>query len=261
MTKQKPIILVTNDDGVFAPGLRKLIEIMLGIGEVTVVAPDKPQSGMGHAITVTTPLMIQAIANDNRHREFSCNGTTVDCVKMGIKVLLDRKPDLVVSGINHGSNASVNILYSGTMAGALDAAIENIPAIGFSLNDYSYHACFDGFEHHIENITRMVLKNGLPQHTCLNVNIPAVNGSEIKGIKVVRQGRGFWNERYEKRTNPHKRDYYWLSGHFSNIEETEETDNWALKNNYIAVVPVHVDMTAHHAIEKLASWDFDNNKG
>lgn len=258
MIYKKPSILITNDDGIFAPGLRKLIEIMLSIGEVTVVAPDKPQSGMGHAITVTTPLMLQAIENNNRHREFSCNGTSVDCVKMGIKVVLDRKPDLVVSGINHGSNASVNILYSGTMAAALDAAIENIPAIGFSLNDYSYHASFDGFEHYIEAITRMVLINGMPQHTCLNVNIPAVIGSEIKGIKVVRQGRGIWNEQYEKRTNPLKRDYYWLSGYFKNLEESEETDNWALKNNYIAVVPVHVDMTAHHAIAAISDWDFNN---
>jgi 5'-nucleotidase len=256
MTKNKPLILVTNDDGITAPGLRKLITIMQGIGEVVVVAPDKPQSGMGHAVTVTTPLMLKQFQSDNRHPEYSCNGTSVDCVKMGLKVVLKRIPNLVVSGINHGSNASVNILYSGTMAAALEAAIENIPAIGFSLNNFSHHANFNGFEKYIEKITRRVLENGLPPATCLNVNIPDVNGSEIKGIKVARQGRGMWNESYEKRIDPFKRNYYWISGFFESADEHEDTDVWAIKNNFISVVPVHIDMTSHQMIGKLKEWGF-----
>ncbi len=258
MTNKRPSILVTNDDGITAPGIRKLTEIMHRLGVVTVVAPDKPQSGMGHAVTVTSPLMLHQIHNENRHLEYACTGTSVDCVKMGIKVVLGRKPDLVVSGINHGSNASVNILYSGTMAAALDAAIEDIPAIGFSLDNYSLHANFNGFEKYIEIIASQVLKNGLPPATCLNVNIPAVNSSAIKGIRVVRQGKGYWMENFEKRTDPHNRNYYWLSGHFKDADEAVDTDTWALKNNYIAIVPVHVDLTSHQAIEKLATWEFQH---
>jgi len=259
MTDKKPLILVTNDDGITAPGIRKLITIMQELGDVVVVAPDKPQSGMGHAVTVATPLMIHQVPNENRHPEYSCNGTSVDCVKMGIKVVLKRKPDLVVSGINHGSNASVNVLYSGTMAAALEAAIENIPAIGFSLNNYSHHANLDGFEPYILEITKKVLKNGLPLATCLNVNIPSIDPTGIKGIKVARQGKGFWNETYDARTDPHKRNYYWLTGAFEHADGDEDTDLWALRNNYIAVVPVHTDMTAYHAIRQLEQWQLGSH--
>jgi 5'-nucleotidase len=258
MTKKKPLILITNDDGITAPGIRKLISVMQKIGDIVVVAPDKPQSGMGHAVTVTSPLMLHAFSSENRHPEYSCTGTSVDCVKMGVKIVLGRKPDLLVSGINHGSNASVNILYSGTMAAALEAAIENIPAIGFSLNNYSIDASFDGVEKYIEKISRMVLENGLPPSTCLNVNIPDVNGSEIRGIRIVRQGRGFWNEKYDARTDPFKRNYYWLTGVFENIDQDEDTDTWALKNNYIAVVPVHIDMTSYPALQQIEKWGLDS---
>jgi 5'-nucleotidase len=257
MTKTKPLILVTNDDGITAPGIRKLISIMHNLGDVLVVAPDKPQSGMGHAVTVTSPLMISQIENENRHREYSCNGTSVDCVKMGIKIVLGRKPDIVVSGINHGSNASVNVLYSGTMAAALEAAIEDVPAIGFSLNNYSINANFDGFEKYIEAITRKVLLNGLPPATCLNVNIPDLASSDIKGIKIARQGRGFWHEKYDERIDPFKRNYYWLTGVFENSEDATDTDTWAINNNYIAVVPVHIDMTAYKAMNILKDWDLE----
>jgi 5'-nucleotidase len=258
MTSERPLILVTNDDGITAPGIRKLINIMHKLGDIVVVAPDKPQSGMGHAVTVSSPLRLFEMHTENRHPEYSCTGTSADCVKMGIKVVLGQKPDLIVSGINHGNNASVNILYSGTMAAALEGAIEDIPAIGFSLNNYSMNASFDGFEQYIETITRQVLKNGLPPATCLNVNIPSVDGSEIKGIRIARQGRGFWNEKYDARTDPHRRNYYWLTGAFENIDEAEDTDIWALKNNFIAVVPVHVDMTAHAAIGLLRKWNIES---
>lgn len=255
MTDKKPLILVTNDDGITAPGIKKLVSIMHTLGDVVVVAPDKPQSGMGHAVTVASPLMIQQVPNENRHPEYSCNGTSVDCVKMGIKVVLKRRPDLVVSGINHGSNASVNVLYSGTMAAALEAAIENIPSIGFSLNNYSHQASLEGFDPFILSIARQVMKNGLPPATCLNVNIPSVDPSEIRGIKIARQGKGFWNEVYDARTDPHKRNYYWLTGVFENLDEDEDTDTWAIRNNYIAVVPVHIDMTAYHAMQEIMTWE------
>lgn len=259
MNNNKPLILVTNDDGITAPGIRKLINIMHTLGEVVVVAPDKPQSGMGHAVTVTSSLMIRQVENENRHQEFSCNGTSVDCVKMGIKIVLGRKPDLVVSGINHGNNASVNVLYSGTMAAALEAAIEDVPAIGYSLNNYSIEASFEGFDNYIKAIATQVLSKGLPPATCLNVNIPDVDPSKIRGVKIARQGRGFWHEKYDKRVDPFKRNYYWLTGVFENMEDEDDTDIWALKNNYIAVVPVHVDMTSYQAIESLKTWDLNSD--
>jgi 5'-nucleotidase len=258
MSEKRPTILVTNDDGITAPGIRKLIEIMQRIGEVVVVAPNKPQSGMGHAVTVTSMLRLFEMPSENRHPEYSCSGTSVDCVKMALKVVLGKNPDLIVSGINHGSNASINILYSGTMAAALEGAMENIPSIGFSLDDYSHDASFEGFDHFIEKITKNVLRNGLPPATCLNVNIPAAEPGAIKGIKIVRQGQGFWNENYEKRTDPFRRHYFWLSGKFEKTDPDHitETDIWALANNYIAVVPVKVDMTAYEAIETVKSWEF-----
>ncbi|MDZ4204744.1 MAG: 5'/3'-nucleotidase SurE [Bacteroidales bacterium] len=258
MSYHKPLILVTNDDGINAPGIRKLIEIMRTIGKVVVVAPDKSQSGMGHAITVTSPLRVTKLVEEDDYLEYACSGTPVDSVKLGMKVIMGRKPDLLVSGINHGSNASVNVLYSGTMAAVLEAAIENIPAIGFSLNDYSLKANFDGFEDHIIAIVKQVLENALPHGICLNVNIPALNGSPLKGIKVVRQGVGYWDEAYDERTDPLNRNYYWITGVFRNNDDDLDTDLWALKNNYIAVVPVQVDLTSHDAIHLLKKWNFSN---
>ncbi len=257
MTTVKPIILVTNDDGINAKGLRKLIEVMRGIGRVVVIAPDSPQSGMGHAITVTKPLRISLIAKEEEYEEYSCNGTPADCVKLGQKVILGGAPDLVVSGINHGSNASVNILYSGTMGAVLEAAIENIPAIGFSLNDYSPNACFDGFEQYIRTIAFNVIKRGIPNGTCLNVNIPALNGKPVKGIRVVRQSKGFWDEIYDERIDPHKRRYYWLTGVFRYTENGRHTDYGTIANNYISVVPVQIDMTDYATLKQMKKWNFE----
>ncbi len=257
MTYHKPLILITNDDGIYAPGLRKLIEIMRPLGRLAVVAPDKSQSGMGHAITVTSPLRVTKIVDSEEYMEYSCNGTPVDCVKLGIKVIMRQRPDLVVSGINHGSNASVNILYSGTMAAVLEAAIENIPAIGFSLNDYSYKAIFDGFEHHLQHLSQQVLIRGLPHGTCLNVNIPALNGKHVNGIRITRQGHGYWDEAYDERTDPHNHRYYWITGVFKPVDDSEGTDIWALKNNYISVAPVQVDLTSHLAIDTLNGWNMN----
>lgn len=254
--KNIPLILVTNDDGIAAPGLRMLISIMKEIGRVVVMAPDKPQSGMGHAVTIQTPLRIHQLAKETFYEEYTCNGTPADCVKLGQKVIMKSSPDLIVSGINHGSNASVNVLYSGTMAAVLEGAMEDIPSIGFSLDDYSPHADFSHTSPFVKTIAENVLKNSLPPGVCLNVNIPALNGNEIKGIKVARQAKAYWDENFEERKDPHRRNYYWLQGVFTLKDNGEDTDEWALRNNYVSVVPVQVDLTAHQALEAIREWKF-----
>lgn len=254
---KKPLILITNDDGIFAPGLRKLIEVARKIGKVVVVAPDSPMSGMSHAITVKTPLRLRKLVEEKDYVEYSCNGTPVDSMKLGEKVVLNEKPDVVLSGINHGSNASVNIVYSGTMAAVLEANIDGIPAIGFSLLDYSHTADFSAVDEFITKIVNSVLENGLPEGTCLNVNIPAVKKDEIKGIKVCRQAKGRWEEVFDERTDPHNREYFWLTGVFKNGDAAKDTDSWALANNYISIVPVHTDLTAHKSISVLNKWKFN----
>ena len=256
-----PVILVTNDDGIHAPGLRTLIAVMKNIGEVVVVAPDQPMSGTGHAITVRHPLRLHQIVRESGYQEYSCNGTPVDCVKLGEQVVLGRKPDLLVSGINHGSNASINIVYSGTMAAVLESAIGGVPSIGFSLMDYSHQADFSSSEPFVRSIARTVLANGLPDGVCLNVNIPAVEGQDIRGIRICRQGRARWIEEFDSRKDPHNRDYHWLTGYFEKLEENEDTDQWALEHNYVSVVPVHFDLTAHYALSTLQQWNLDAEKG
>lgn len=261
MNSGKPVILITNDDGVHAPGLRTLIKVMRTIGRVTVVAPDTPMSGTGHAITVRNPLRLHLLQQEEDYAEYSCNGTPVDCVKLGEQVVLKAKPDLLVSGINHGSNASINIVYSGTMAAVLESAIGGVPSVGFSLLDYSHHADFEHCEPYIHLIAQNVLTNGLPDGVCLNVNIPAVNGEAIRGIKVCRQGRSRWVEEFDTRTDPHKLDYHWLTGYFQKLEDNEDTDQWALENNFVSIVPVHFDLTAHYALSTLQTWKLDAQKG
>lgn len=250
----KPKILVTNDDGVNAPGLRKLIELIRPLGDVYVVASEKLMSGAGHAITVRDPLRIKKVHAEEGYEEYICNGTPVDCAKLGIELVLENKPDLLVSGINHGSNASINIIYSGTMAAVLEACIDGVPSIGFSLLDYSLSADFSHCDPYITKIVTNVLEHGLPNGTCLNVNIPAVNGEEIKGIKVCRQAKAKWVGQYEARMDPTKKEYYWLTGHFEKQDNGLDTDQHALENNYVSVVPVQFDFTAHHAIAELNKW-------
>lgn len=255
----KPLILVTNDDGITAPGLRTLIEVMNTLGEVVVVAPDSPQSGMGHAITVNSTLFVEKVKVDKGlQTEYSCSGTPADCVKLAVNQILDRKPDLCVSGINHGSNSSINVIYSGTMSAAIEAGIEGIPAIGFSLLDYSWNANFETARPFVKSICENVLKEGMPRDVILNVNIPNVSNHELKGIKICRQARAHWEEEFDKRTNPQGRVYYWLTGKFVNFDHGEDTDEWALKNGYISVVPVQFDLTAHHCIQTLNAWNFND---
>lgn len=255
---KKPLILITNDDGITAPGIRQLIEIMNEIGEVVVVAPDSPQSGKGHAVTLDSTLYISPRTIDNGPQtEYSCSGTPADCVKIAKHEILKCTPDLCVSGINHGSNSSINVIYSGTMSAAVEAGIEGIPAIGFSLLDVSWSADFSQAKDFIKQIALNVIKNGLPKGTILNVNIPKLKKNEIKGVKICRQAKARWIEEFDKRTNPQGRDYYWLTGKFVNEDKGEDTDEWALGNGYISVVPVQFDLTAYHAIGQLNTWNFD----
>jgi len=250
---QKPLILVVNDDGINAPGIRKLISIMNDFGEVVVVAPDGPQSGKGHAITIEDAIRCdKVIMYNGPQTEYACSGTPVDCVKIAVNKLLTRNPDLCVSGINHGSNSSINVIYSGTMAAAIEGALEGIPSIGFSLLDHSIGANFSEGEEYIRKITKSVLEKGLPEGVCINVNIPkSVEGKKLKGIKICRQAKGNWEEEFDQRVDPKGRKYYWLTGKFVNYDKGEDTDEIALENHYISIVPVQYDITAHSAISKL----------
>ena len=254
---KKPLILVTNDDGITAPGIRNLIAVMAEIGEVVVVAPDSPQSGMGHAITVNNTLYLNKISPENAAiTEYNCSGTPVDCVKLAVHEILKCKPDLCVSGINHGSNSSINVIYSGTMSAAVEAGIEGIPAIGFSLLYYNWNADFEQIKPFVKKIALEVLKNGLSEGTVLNVNFPKLKTEEIKGIKICRQAKAMWQEKFDKRVTPFGKEYYWLTGEFINQDKGEDTDEFALANGYISIVPVQFDLTAHHAIQTLNTWDF-----
>lgn len=255
---EKPLILVTNDDGITAPGLRALIDVMNELGDVIVVAPDSPQSGMGHAITVNSTINCSAITiDDGPQIEYSSSGTPVDCVKLAVNQILNKKPAICVSGINHGANSSINVIYSGTMSAAVEAGVEGIPAIGFSLLDYDWEANFEATKKYVKQITKKVLENGLPEGVVLNVNIPKLREKDIKGIRVCRQAKARWEADFDKRTNPYGKPYYWLYGNFINEDKGEDTDEWALANGYVSIVPVQFDLTAHHAIQKLNSLGFN----
>ncbi len=252
MKKQKPLILVTNDDGITAPGIIALVEVMKTLGEVVVVAPDRPQSGMGHAITINSTLRLHKTQTHGIKEEYSCSGTPVDCVKFAINKILKRKPDLCVSGVNHGSNTSINVIYSGTMSAAVEGAIEGIPSIGFSLCDYSIDADFAPAKKIIKTIAENVLKNALPKDVCLNVNIPKLKYNLIEGIKICRQARANWVEELDERHDPSGKPYYWLTGKFENYDKgKKDTDVWAIENNFVSVVPTQYDMTAHKAIKEI----------
>jgi len=251
-----PLILVTNDDGITAPGIRALIEVMNELGDVCVVAPDSPQSGMGHAITLDSTLHIEKLTkNEGKQTEYSCSGTPADCVKLAVNEILHRKPDLCVSGINHGSNSAINVIYSGTMSAAIEAGIEGIPSIGFSLEDHSWNADFEPLKQYIRTITKNVLQKGLPDGVVLNVNFPKEN---IKGLKVCRQAKANWIEEFDKRTSPQGKEYYWLTGEFVNLDKGQDTDLYALETGFATVVPVQFDLTAHHFIQNLNTWDFED---
>jgi len=250
----KPLILITNDDGIAAKGLESLVECMQKFGQVIVVAPDKPQSGMGHAITINHPLRMKRSKLYPEIEAYSTTGTPVDCVKLGIYEIAHRKPDLLVSGINHGANFSSNVLYSGTMSAAVEGAMENIPSIGFSLCDFDEDADFTGAMKIVDEVTALVLRNEFPKHVCLNVNIPKLPASEIKGIKICKQAAAFWDDRFEERKDPFGHSYYWMTGKFQEIEVEKDTDLHFIQEGYATIVPTQFDMTAYAAINTLKNW-------
>ncbi len=254
--KQRPLILVTNDDGVFAKGIISLAEVMVKYGDVVVVAPDKPQSGMGHAVTISNLLRLHEVKFPvNVHASFSCSGTPVDCVKLAIYKVMHRKPDLVVSGINHGSNSSINVIYSGTMSAAMEGAVESIPSIGFSLCDHGDDIDFSASQIVVDKVVSKALQNGMEEGICLNVNIPKGSPESINGIRVCSQAKAFWEDNFAVRNDPSGKEYYWLTGEFKNLDERAETDEMALKDNFVSVVPVHYDLTAYQAMSELKKWN------
>jgi len=253
--KEPPVILITNDDGVTAPGIMNLVEAVKDMGKIVVVAPDKPQSGMGHAITIGQPLRLHKIHSMENVETWSCTGTPVDCVKLAVDKVLHRKPDLCLSGINHGANHSINVIYSGTMSAAVEAAIESIPSAGFSLLDYRIDADFTGARKFVRIIVEKMLSSKLDKHTVLNVNIPSVAPELVRGYKICRQAYAKYEEDFIERNDPHGRHYYWLTGEFVNFDKGKDTDVWALANNYVSVVPVQFDLTNYVLKSQLEkSW-------
>jgi len=246
-----PTILVTNDDGYDSKGIKALVEVMSELGNVIVVAPDKPQSGMGHAITLTEPIMLEQVDDYGDIPAYKCSGTPADCVKLATDKILKKMPDLCVSGINHGSNASINVLYSGTMSAAMEGAIVGMQAIGFSNSSYDENDDLTEQKKFAKKIAQEVLTNGLPNDTLLNVNFPLLKLGDIKGVKVCRQAKAMWKEDFIEREDPRGGKYFWLTGKFVSRDKGEDTDEWALANSYVSVVPVQFDLTAHNAISYL----------
>jgi len=255
--EKQPLILVTNDDGYFAPGLKSLIDMVKPYGEVLVVAPEQSSSGMSHAITIKVPLRINKIKNKDNITIYKINGTPVDCVKIGIEQIADRKPDIIVSGINHGSNSSINIIYSGTMGAAIEGYLNGIPSIGFSLCSYDNNANFSLVKKYGEKIFSNILKS--KNNICLNINFPDTDEENFKGVKVCRQANGVWKEKYEKRIDPLNGSYFWLTGKYINLEpKAEDTDEWALNNNYASIVPIKYEFTNFDKINSIINLEMSN---
>ena len=249
----KPYILITNDDGDVAKGIQVLTRLMCQLGDVIVVAPDGPRSAQSNAITVTHPIRFKLTEESEGLKKYTCTGTPTDCVKLALNEIVERKPDLIVSGINHGSNAAVNVIYSGTMGAVLEGCENGILSIGFSICDHSFNADFSYFEPFILKIASQALEKGLPRGVCLNVNAPV---GSIKGVKVARQCDGQWTKEFAKRTDPQGRSYFWLTGNFENYEpEAQDTDEWALNNGFVSIVPTKIDMTAYDLLREVENWN------
>lgn len=254
---ERPVILITNDDGITAPGIRSLVEAVQDLGEIAVVAPDKPQSGMGHAITIGVPLRLNKVDDLFEGIEaWQTSGTPVDCVKLAVDKILHKKPDICLSGINHGANHSINVIYSGTMSAAMEASIEGIPSIGFSLLDYRFEADFTAAKYYVHKIVKSLLQRKMNKHFLLNVNIPAMPLELMNGIKVCKQAYAKYDEDFDERLDPHGKKYYWLTGEFVNFDKAEDSDVWALEHNYVSVVPVQFDLTNYKLKQELEkNWD------
>ena len=251
---QRPLILITNDDGIYAPGLKALVAAVKPLGDVLVVAPDGPRSAQSNELKVTVPLRSKKLSEEPGVAIWQCNGTPTDCVKMGIRKIADRWPDILLSGINHGRNTSISVIYSGTMGAALEGCVDDIPSIGISHCDFRPDADFTAAGKIAYEVTAKVLKEGLPRYTCLNVNVPETQ--DIKGIRISRQAAGHWEEVLDQRQDPTGRNYYWLGGEFVDHEpDAEDTDEWAVQNGYVSITPVQLDMTNYKYMEHLKDWN------
>ncbi len=255
---RRPLILISNDDGIESPGLRALLNSVKDLGDITVVAPDSPQSGMGHAITVSEPLRLEEVQDFGPSiLAYRSNGTPADCVKLAVSIILHQKPDIVISGVNHGSNSSINAIYSGTVSAAMEGVIEGVPAAAFSLLDYALDAAMEPTQPYTRRITQQLLENKLPKGVLLNVNIPARSETPLAGVKVCRQADAKWQENFDEREDPTGRKYYWLVGNFVNYDEGEDTDEYALHHNYVAVTPIQYDLTAYQTLSQINHWKMD----
>lgn len=250
---KRPLILITNDDGITSRGIRTLVETAIEFGEVVVVAPDSPQSGMGHAVSIARPLRLTKvdIFKDLGVEAYQCSGTPVDCVKMAHDVVLKRLPDFCFSGINHGSNEAINVIYSGTMSAAMEAAIEGIPSAGFSNVNFNFDADMGIAAEVATSVIEMMVTTQLPPNFLLNVNIPNVSADQFKGIKVCKQADAHWAENFIQRKDPRGEDYYWMTGTFETRGSTEDTDSIALQQGYASVVPVTFDFTHYNNLRWL----------
>lgn len=253
MESKKPLILISNDDGVTAKGISELVKFLRPLGEIVVMAPDSPRSGSGCALTVTHPVHYQLVKKEPGLTVYKCSGTPVDCIKLARNTVLDRQPDLVVGGINHGDNSATNAHYSGTMGIVVEGCLNGIPSIGFSLCNHSHDADFKATGPYVRSIAAMVLKKGLPALTCLNVNFPDI--PDIKGVKVCEQAKGHWTNEWEACPRMGDPNYFWLAGGFTDDEpDNEKNDHWALANGYVAITPTTVDMTAYDFMDELNQW-------
>jgi len=259
MPDKKPYILITNDDGITAKGLRLLIHTAKKFGDVLVVAPDSHQSAKSHSITQASPIRYDKVDVNNGYTEYSCSGTPVDCVKLALHEISDRKPDLILSGINHGANISVSVLYSGTMGAAIEGSLHDIKSIGFSVDNHASDADFSAVIPWMEKIISEVLEKDLPQGVSLNVNFPDVTKVEIKGVKTLRGADGVWGEKFIKANDPHKRCFVWITGDLYNKDEGKaDTDIFQLEKGYATVVPIKVDFNYYDFIPELSKWDFNS---
>jgi 5'-nucleotidase len=254
MENKRPLILISNDDGFQSKGINELIKFVSSLGDIVVMAPNGPRSGYSSAITATAPVRYQLVRCSPGLSIYQCSGTPTDCIKLAKTTVLDRKPDLVIAGINHGDNAGINAIYSGTMGAVIEGCLNGIPSIGYSIDDHRLTADFSHCAEPIRLITAKVLQEGLPAGVCLNVNFPATG--EIKGIRVCRQSKGVWEHEWVKQTHPRGFDFYWLTGEFQDQEpDNEETDTWAFRNGYASITPTSIDLTAYQMIEQLKSWN------
>lgn len=251
--RRKPSILVSNDDGIDAPGLAALVAELKKVSAVTVVAPDKQRSAVGHAITMHYPLRVKKFSKDGRFFGYAVEGTPADCVKLAIRALMEQPPDLVVSGVNHGANTAVNIIYSGTVSAATEGTLLDVPSIAVSLTTYE-PADFRPAARFARRLALHVLRAGLPAGTLLNVNVPAVSAAAIRGVKITRQGNSRWDDTFDMRVDPNNRTYYWLTGKLDVLDTTDDTDVIAVRRNYISVTPIQYDLTDYRALRSIRAW-------